>query len=347
MHTMRFVVGVAAAVSGACVSLSSEPELGVATQAETCTTNVCGENSPVIGGVAFAELHLGGQTNSQGVRISGVVSPSAVPMALQLVEGDRLRGVVTGTGEVLEHDDLSGSRIDVTVNGASFEIYLRVALSEEFWVRPELLPTTATFPIEMYDLRYHLIDSPRIQALCSEGDGDPKRLTALVFAGDLYNPDTKAITVGPETDGWLNIACTGSAVYKMHKSAHTSAAQARLGIPTTLAQRRAMLNAWTANVCGNGRSFTRAGKPITLHESIGLLPPSSPYHLPSSSIEAVWTEGGAVCLDVPRRANEVDGLKAEILAECAKAGHPILESCGDWGVGDGWAAHGHVLTGTP
>jgi hypothetical protein len=102
-------------------------------------------------------------------------------------------------------------------------------------------------------------------------------------------------------------------------------------------QRRAMLNAWTSNVCGTGEAYTVPGELITLRESLGLLSPSSGYLSDPETFEAIWDEGGAVCLDVHR----LEGGPDEVTIPCRAA----LPSCTD--LLDDWTAHGYVLTGNP
>jgi hypothetical protein len=300
----------------------------------------------VIAGVYFSRLHIGsvpGLPNPQGVQITSV-HKNGVNGQLELVHGDRLRGV--GPSGPVPSNWLPGTRIGVLVNGAPYEIRIAAASpSEQFWVGAQL-------PIWRYKLYYSSPAHPHKpeQLLCSEADRGPDMMYAIVFGGDLYDPDTHAITVGPETDGWINIACTGSAIYKMHKIGYTEAAQARLGIPTSPDQRRAMLNAWTSDVCGTGRAFTHQGEPITLRESLGLLPGGSPYVAPVAppSREAIWGPGGAVCLDTHRL--DEPGLTE---AERAELYDAIGEECGGTlpppcsSLPAPWSAHGSVVTGNP
>lgn len=94
-------------------------------------------------------------------------------MRLQVVDGDQLFGVdPAGSGAVLaQGTKLPGTRIYVSMKGT-------------FRYRPLAGPDRDTYT-----------------PLCSEADHDPPMLDALVFEGDLYDPVTKKITVGPVTDG--------------------------------------------------------------------------------------------------------------------------------------------------
>src|SRR6185436_12654090 len=349
MRAIRWVVCVATAVIGAC---AGEPDVEVASYSQSldsCPDNQCGDgNSPVIDGVYFWKLYIAsvpGIPNFEGVTITDVDHPAEdQPMRLEL-DGDRLLGVDRNSGDVLRKDyDLIGTRIRVEVLGVPWEIRITAAAPiEKFWVGGEL-------PIWAYEFRYNPWGSPwgphdPGKPLCSEADGDPNKLTAIVFGHELYNPDTKVITVGDTTAGWMNVACTSSAIYKMHKTGYTSVAGARLGISTSVAQRRAMLNAWTSKVCGRGRAFTKSDEPLKLRESLGLLPPDSAYLDPldtakTASIEAIWGETGAVCLTVHRREDNEATIRDEIDGKCG-----VLPPCDEW-LGD-WKLHGYVLTGNP
>lgn len=322
-----------------------------------CPENTCGTNSPVISGVYFSRLHLGGLVSPKGVQLTGVIGPNGGPMQLELVDGDRLRGVYP-SGQLVEHGALSGTRLGVLVQDAAYEILLRGVSQEPFWAtantsalaarpEPSSLPPPQPQPpqpqIESYEFHYRPLGTTRNELLCSEADGDPTKLNALVFGGDLYDQASKAIQIGPETDGWLNIACTSNAIYKMHKIGYTSAAQLRLGNYTTLDQRRAMLNAWTANVCGTGKSYTHAGEPITLRESLDVQSPASPFLGDAKTIEAIWGPDGAVCLTAPRLSEEIPNLRDLIVSECGP--EKLLPSCAE--LPDPWTAHGTVRTGNP
>lgn len=351
MKAMRFVFGLAAvaAAAGACAESAPDPGVEIAYytvpgQEDPCPPDGCGGNSPVVGGVYFWQLHIGslpGLANEKGVRITGITNAGGNPLQFRLADGDRLLGVDPVTGAVLaEGTTLLGTRIALDVNGVPYELRIDwAAPSESFWVG-------APLPIWQYSFRYRPLPSEqnpgrteRWRPLCSEGDGDPTLVHAMVFGGDRYDPETKQITVGPETRGWMNIACAESAIYKMHKIGHTSAAQSRLGLVTTVAQRRAMLNAWTSNVCGTGEAFTQQGEPITLSDALGWFG-KPPYNGAPSSREAIWNEDGAVCLNVHRLHEDDDKIYDKMKAACGGSLPPSCDKLG--GI---WTAHGHVRTG--
>jgi hypothetical protein len=72
---------------------------------------------------------------------------------------------------------------------------------------------------------------------------------------------------------------------------------------TTLFNLAAMLKMLTADYCGTGRSYTVDGQPLKYGDSNHWC--SQPPIIPSAvcSIEALWAEKGAVCVDTPRRVD--------------------------------------------
>lgn len=339
MPSLRALTLLAAIAVPACAEAPDET-LSTSEQGLFCSGPNCGGgNSPVIAGVYFWSLHSFGLANPEGVRITGVKSPSGQSMTLRVVDHDRLEGTIWGSGQKVAYTSLIGTSIEIETNDTYGTIWLTwAAPSESFWVG-------AQSPIDAYTFYYSPEEGSEVpQPLCSEGDEDPNMVHAVVFAGDLYDPLTKAITTGPETKHWFNIACVDSAPYKMHKIGHTTAAENVLGIDTTPDQRRAMLNAWTANVCGTGEAFTHQGEPITLRESLNLLPPTSDYLDPTETVEAIWGPNGAVCLDTPRLSDENPNIKRIITNARGCNGVP-KPSCKSFL--SHWQDFGHVLTGNP
>jgi hypothetical protein len=355
MRTMRSLVCVAAAVAGAC---ASPEDLGLETaflvppgQEDPCPPDGCGGgNSPVVDGVYFWRLDIAnepGLPNPEGVRIIDVKRDMvSMPLQLRVVNGDRLQ-VVSSSSVIADEEAVVGTRIEVDVDGSTYDIRIASAgKTAHFWVKHPV-------SIWEYELRYRPVSGPAAdkckdrelcpeRALCSEGDGDPTKVSAIVFGGDLYNPVTKAVAAGRETAGWMNVACADSAPYKMYRIGHTSAASARIGLATTLAQRQAMMNAWTSNLCGDGTSHTKQGEPILMRESFGVQNLTSPYLGEMASHEAIWSEHGAVCLDTHRREDTEPGITDTLRTACT----PALPTCTEMMM-NGWTAYGHVLIGNP
>jgi hypothetical protein len=87
-----------------------------------------------------------------------------------------------------------------------------------------------------------------------------------------------------------------------------------------------MLKMFTADVCGDGTSFTVHGQPLLWADANHLMG----FAKPAASLEAVWTDKGAVCLDTPRRPE---------LAEAIAARCGALPRCTD--------QKGYVISGNP
>jgi hypothetical protein len=349
MRTMRSLVCAAASVAGAC---ASPDDLGVEAsfllppgQEDPCPPDGCGGgNSPVVSGVYFWRLDIAkvpSAPNPEGVRITGVHRDMvSMPLRLRVVNGDRLQVVSSVNPDAVIADDtlVVGTRILIDVNGSPYEISIASAgQTAHFWLRHPVA-------IWEYELRYRPLFGPpaaqrKKRALCSEGDGDPTKVSAIVFGGDLYNPVTKEVAEGPGTAGWMNVACVDSAPYKMYRIGHTSAASTRIGLATTLAQRQAMMNAWTSNLCGDGTSHTNQGETVLMRESFDVQNAQSPYLGEMGSYEAIWSEHGAVCLDTHRREDTEPGITAMLRTACT----PALPTCDS--MMDDWTAHGHVLIG--
>jgi hypothetical protein len=353
MSLLRVAVLAAMLTVPACIPPDDVESTGVV-QADTadpqCPQDDCGNgNSPVIAGVYFWMLSSFGLGNDQGVKITSVERADGLPMRL-IAEGDRLRGVDPRTSTpIADHQDLLNTKITVSVNGALYKIRIGYVTSsspspggdhEHFWVG------VSPPPVEAYEFYYTpLNDSHQETGLCKSINNDPDNpdIRAIVFTGDNYDPVTKKITLGAATNGWMNIACQKSAPYKMHLIGYTTAASARLGIMTSLEERRAMLNAWTMNACGTGTAFTTQGTPITLTESHFLLPAGSPYQVAPVATEAIWGPDGAVCLDTPRvpSGTTLAEQTTRIEDECGR----VLRSCSSMLAT--WPSSGSVLTGTP
>ena len=197
----------------------------------------------------MASIHIwsfqlpGGVLSPEGARIDNVQDQGGVPMELRLAGGDRLVGIDLEDREVIaEQHGLVGTRITVSADDEPYELLIGgVTPDDELWISDRLA-------VEAYELYYRPLTRDDWTPLCPPDHRDARAGNALAFNGDVYDSGYRSITVGPEAEGRLNIACSDSAIYKMHKAGHTTAAQRRTGITTTVAQRRAMLNAWTSNI---------------------------------------------------------------------------------------------------
>jgi hypothetical protein len=204
------------------------------------------------------------------------------------------------------------------------KLYLRDATGAESVIEFAGTGTTAFWAgpagsVPTYTLSYTSATQSDPQPLCTANSND-----AIIFAGDRYDAEHKTvIATGDVTAGWFNIACSGTALAKLHLTRHTEASQV---MKTTAVERQAMLKMFTADVCGDGTSFTVHGQPLLWADANHL----TSFGQPAATLEAVWTERGAMCLDTPRRPE----LAGAIAARCGQ-----LPKCTD--------QRGYVISGNP
>lgn len=249
---------------------------------------------------AFHELNVHGLPNAAGLSLvrarhgGGFYSIDAVGSSVSAhsrTPGTRALTGIDLIGMELELRDAAGGRFAIQVAGAGETTY---------WAGPaETVPT--------YNLTSTSAKHPQPQPLCTAGENQ-----AILFAGDRYDADRKTVTAtGPATAGWFNIACAGTALAKLHLTRHTEASEG--AVKTTAVERQAMFKMFTADVCGDGTAFTVHGQPLLWADANHL----AMFAARPASLEAVWTDRGAVCLDTPRRPE----LAAAIAARCGQLPH--------------------------
>jgi hypothetical protein len=178
-------------------------------------------------------------------------------------------------------------------------------------------------PVTTYVLTYTSALHPTPQPLCTAGANE-----ALLYTGDRYDAAAKTVmATGAAANDWLNIACAGTALAKLYLTRHTEASEET---PTTREQRQAMLKMFTGDVCGDGTSFTVPGQPLLWADGSGL----TRTDVQPASLEAVWSDRGAVCLDEFR----IPANAAAIAAHCGRI--PRCE-------GEAATAGGYVTSANP
>ena len=295
-----------------------------------CPTWICGSNSPVIDGAAIAEqaprpstldrsfheLNMNGLPNTAGFRVVAVRKGT-------------MRYAVEGSGPAVAARPLDpgaprldgGSLVDLVFElrdpaDRGYEVRIAATNTTRFWAEP-------FGPVRTYALTWAPVSATAARPLCTSGANE-----AILFQGDRYDSLAKAVVAtGEATSGWINIACAGTALAKLYLTRHTQASQM---IPTTRGERQSMLKMFTADVCGDGTPFTVAGQPLLWADAKGI----TTFAGEAASIEAIWTEQGAVCLDTPRKRE----LAPLIAARCQRPG------CGGATTAKG---RGHVISANP
>lgn len=316
----------------------------------TCPDFGCGTNSATVGdGVVFDELDASGrEPTTRGVRINpGATLGDRTPVTLDV---DRhFLAAIDGMGRRYEGTRLIGTRFTLTgITSAgtprSYELTIEKFFDSSndpelhFWAgdNGESVP--------FYLITSRPLDSNKYPVPICQGSSElvwgPVNHYAIVFKGDRYDAINKKVTDATVTDTgeptpWFNLACAGAAPAKMHLLRHTNAA-ARISpgdsiYQTTISERTAMLKMLTADYCGTGRSYTVDGLPLTYGDSRHWYPATpaitgDALPPPVCSIEALWSENGAVCLDTPRRVS---------LGDIACPGRTIPPCGGPAGV-SGW-----------
>jgi hypothetical protein len=336
-----------------------------------CPPDGCGTNSATVGdGIVFDELYLGPGTvwNKGGVRIVGARKcPSVndisqngdactgVVRSVQIrIRGDRL---VVGEQTVADDDDVKGHLL-VEIehqSGARYELYFRRAIPAPYWTTGRMAGETvayevlfrATVSTESMSLPVEPNFAGQRTICASTPDSSGMRQAlAVVFAGDRYDDDAKTVTDVDPDGGWFNLACKGTAAWKMHRLRHTAAAAPPRGAKT-VEQRQAMLKMLTADYCGGGHTFTRTGVSLRYEDAAGWFRPSPPIDLTSpedqSAVEAIWGSDGARCLNDPRLRPDIT---AKIAAACALRGKPVPPRC-PAEESPAWRTLGDVLSAQP
>ncbi len=295
-----------------------------------CDEFGCGTNSPVVDGAAiendrrstsvpaksFHELHLGGIPNAAGFAIVGA-RKGGIPYTLETAPSGIVARPKAGADRLLEGAALVDLVVDLR-DSADWLYTLRIAATDTtpFWAHPQE-------PTRTFALTYTPANQSAVQPLCRTGVNK-----AILFAGDRYNSEDKTVVAtGAATAGWVNIACAGTALAKLYLTRHTDASQI---VTTTRGERQAMLKMFTADGCGDGRSSTVQGQPLLWADAKGIMTFASA----PASIEAIWNDTGAVCLDVARRPE----LATAMAARC------VRPSCGGATTA---AGRGHVISGNP
>lgn len=317
--TSSLLFGLVAAAT-ACVETSED----LATEAQAlggCSSWGCNMNSPVIDVWNFHELDENGAANDAGVRLLRLMQGGNAYRVN--VVGAKLYAIPYGSGATLTGSALINSYMEVaTPDGELYRIYIKnVSNVVKYWVGPA---TT----IETYELAYTNQSVPTdVRPLCTnppgrlDGEGQYwlKRYESILYTGDRYDADRLDVTAASygTSGGWFNIACAGGALAKLHLNRHTTAGQTG-AYQSTLGARQTMLKMYTADVCGTGNASTKQGEPLVWENKYGwqTLPPSV------SSLEALWDENGAICLEHHRL--EADPvwwplIQPEIVSACGGA----------------------------
>lgn len=302
-HALRALLALALASLSGCDQEEGEPELSerswLLSYYSDCSNWRCGYNTSEINGKSLQELHLGGLPNADGVKLVGFLPPAGLLLNWKLgVEGDALvaRGGLFGNG-VLRGPQLLGSIMLVKVGLLTVPVIIAGYDEVDSWA-------SNGEQVAAYSLIYADLAQPLLQrSICKGTLLDPLQASVVVLAGERYDLDSK--TVISNQQGWITLACAGSAAAKMALLGYGPHAEFEDdSAPASVAQRQATLKMITADYCGGGDSYTEDGMPLVWENQSGAVIPDGA--LPLGSLEAIWTASGAACLDTPRLVDRDD-----------------------------------------
>lgn len=309
-----------------------------------CPEWACGTNTPMVNHIAVGELNLDGERGDGGFRILSFQHVTGLSLELDVRNGE-LIGIGL-LGMTYRGSALIGSRI-LLENVADLSIHAIVIHDAGYidsWTQPVFQVPAYHLLSTTLDVELQPIESSEVCGAVLSVDGLTPLAAhyAVLVKGERYDAVTKTVTAsGAGASRWFNLACNGSALAKMKLLGYDPEFRATtLTAQTAPVQRQATLKMITADYCGTGKSFTVMGEPLRWYNRSGTAAPA-PGSPPASSSEAIWTDSGALCLNVPRRENEEPGILAAISAEC---GAP-LPSC--TGLLNTWTQHGEWRTENP
>jgi hypothetical protein len=285
----------------------------------SCPRWQCGYNTSEVNGKSLQELSLQGQPNADGVRLIGFLPPAGLLLNWQLgVDGDEL----VARGGLLGNSTLRGAQLI----GGTLLVQLDNQLTVPVVIAGyEQVPSWASNgrPVSAYALVYADLQQPLLQrSVCKGTLLDPLEAAVVILAGERYDDASK--TVLADQTGWITLACAGSAAAKLALLGYGPNARfIDNSSPASVAQRQATLKMITADYCGTGHAYTEDGTALAWENQSGTV---TPTQVPGA-MEAIWTDQGARCLDVPR-------VVARETVSCA------LPSCDAFTLDDGeWATY--------
>jgi hypothetical protein len=309
----------------------------------------------------FHELDANHSPNTAGVAFIDFRDSHDAVLTLN-VAGDRLQGIRGST--VLEGALLIGAYLRVSVSPTTSPTSATGLVSSP---PPPAAATQPIYHLTIVDFAYtgfwtgSATPGVPVYFFNYSPEGDPNKVTrlcqpttedgfgaldgqALMFRGDRYDAVHKTVTETGALDSWFNVACAGTAVAKMHLLRHTLAGRDPATPGTTVAQRQAVLKMLTADYCGTGMAFTETGHPLlysyyqpswTRIQPIPFQPwsaldPTTPPPPVAATLDAIWNQDGAVCLDTARLESMSPDLRVDIDFECEDKRQRMLKPCRPW-----------------
>ena len=328
-------------LSLACIGEDLDADTKVVAAIGGCGPS-CGTNSPIVDGVPFPDLALDGVTrNSYGAKLVGVLSPAGARLKLS-VRDDRLYVQAPGNPWTLALQKNSTIVINLPIAGKNENVELFVAdvSTTKHWVDPgaDKAPIYRLMFEDVVGERHDLCPTPDSPPPSSQQQNMPESYM-FAFGGNKFDHAQKTVAkTRRAADGWVNFACEGGAIAKLHLTRHTRAGR-NAGHSASMDDIQTLLKMFVADYCGDGSANTVHGQVLRYTDDNGWFDVNNFYagpFLDNVSVEAIWDADGAVCLSDPRYyAYEEIKCDEELIPKCTAAQEA------------GWDTLGHLISANP
>ena len=296
----------------------------------SCPPDECGVNASTLNDLLFGENHLtpgmnNGNPSDAGAKVVDFVFVDPDPTALLLIADGTLE--VDVGGQLLRGEDILGSKLIVEdvrnpmMGRQLIDVHFEDTRRVETW-------TNTGSQVAQYIFAYENDDGDYVSVCSGAADTSEPAAWAVLLTGEKYSLETRSV-IGTEA-GIFNIACAGTALYKMKMMGYEPLREPNSFVKEH--QRHATLKMLVADYCDSGSTFTEDGTPVQWMNSGGW---SFNYPEPSGTVEAYWDQTGALCLDTPRMGAD---LVDDIRADCAAVGRS-LPSCAGFSGDYEWVTH--------
>lgn len=356
---------------------------------ESCPMLGCGLNGIWLGeNIQFHELDANGAEVAKRVVFEGFYEPKNFqPDQCGKEEDSRdpRHPEVRRLGLDVDHDWLIGTRGLTRLRGSALDgaqMYLhlkdehrtrqfRITFCKmrcvKYWSESDA-PLDDCSPsddrVPLYKLVWVEQSKPRPMSVCGpqvNTDDTNIEAWAVIFRGDHYDDDTVTVTQLPAQTLLFNMACSKTALSKLHLQRHTAAAKIPPGgSRPSVRERQALLKLLTADYCGTGALYTENDVRLDYDYK-----QAWHNHRPQfaaarqASLDAIWRAdgSGAACIDVPRLArNEPPLIQANvrdaIISFCRQRGKTVTvchrsAASLDRPAIDAWQPTGYAISANP
>jgi hypothetical protein len=309
-HTIRHSLIALTCGLAAC---TSELELGsvVHKAGSECDIAGCGLNNPKIASYPATPIRSTPGAASPSGFVSDGFSLGGDAMQFEIHEGELI--AIDAAGNQYGGDLVEGGNILLQYGSSKFMLHIVDHRLVEYWTRPGEY-------VHMYRMSWVDAVSGRVGELCTnpppswELEWTGIGHHAFFVGGESYDvPSISVAETGGGSADIVNIACAGSGLAKTELNSYTANIPAAGAHATSPVERATLLRVYAAAYCyddttGPGDTLTRytkPGVPLQIEDSRGWMIADLAV---ASAVEAVWSEDGVICLETPRRPDQVTDL---------------------------------------